>query len=65
MKKAHIAVNLRGADWTGPQEGSDIIDFQRFKFLVAFLVAVVPKNAVFLQKRTSSNETIQRSGYSK
>jgi len=49
-----------GADWTGPRESSDAIDFQRIIFFVAFSVAVVRKNAGFLQKRTRSDEIVQK-----
>ena len=59
-RKVHIAVNLDSADRTGLREGSDIIDFQRFNFSVAFFVAVVLKFAIALRKRTDLNVTEQK-----
>ena len=40
-------VVLLFADRTGPREGSDTIDFQRFNFLVASFVVVISKRPTF------------------
>ena len=62
MKRPATSAGLLGifADRTGPHGGSDTIDFQRFNFLVAFLVAVGLELRLHLQVRTISNQTGQR-----